>query len=77
MTGRRETESEEIEITPEMKAAGADEFLDWWGGEGGMVEATTAAWSIFKAMASASPTLRKGRPTGRKSPKRRKKGAAG
>lgn len=43
----------EIEITPEMLAAGASEFHSWEGLEFGT--AKTAAYAIFKAMVAAAP----------------------
>lgn len=46
----------EIEVTPEMIAAGVAEFH----GSRGMIFDTpeSAVWSIFKAMIAGSPTLR-------------------
>jgi hypothetical protein len=47
---------EEIEITDEMLAAGAEAFFAYEGLEFGTGE--TAAYAIFTAMAAASPRLR-------------------
>jgi hypothetical protein len=48
---------EEIEVTAEMLKVGVDAFLAWQDLQIGTAE--TAAFAIFKAMVSASPTLRK------------------